>query len=408
MAVLSDAIVVIGQAALVVAVFVTVVLGLGALTRLGPVHPVLTLVAAALVGIVSPVVRRGLRRLANAIVYRQWVSPEEVVPGLAARMGREPEEMLAEAATLVRAATGANRVAVRLHLDDTWSTVASAPSTETAHDENGLVIPIHHADDEVGALVLIGGDPLPPGAQRVVSDVATQAGVVTRTLQLREGLRRGLATAQLRHREVVVARKELVAVQDAERRRLERDIHDTCQQRATLIAGHIGLAGALVGTNPDAARDALARAASDVESLAASVQRLASGNPVADLLGDGLGAALRAQAIGLPFSVTVHDLLDGRCEPEVESVLFLCATEALQNAAQHSGASTVEIGLSQADGDVVLTARDNGSGFDLSRPTAGTGLRNMRERLEPWRGTLVIRPSADGTLLEVRIPLERP
>ena len=301
--------------------------------------------------------------------------------------------LLAEVARLVRSATNATQVVVWLRLDGGWSAAASAGSTGPAAPgppASDLCVAIHDAGEELGVLAIDGATGRSPHVDRLVADLASHAGVVTRSLHLRETLRQRVEIARERHREVTTARARLVTVQDTQRRRLERDIHDTCQQQATLLAGRIGLASTLLQTDPALARDTLCNAAADVERLAAALHRLTSTTSIAELLADGVAPALPAEATGLPVTVAVEDARAGTRVPELESVLYFCAMEGLQNAARHSGASTVHIGISQTSATILLTVRDE-EPVRSDRPTTGTGLRNLRERLDPWRGTLTIR-----------------
>jgi signal transduction histidine kinase len=239
-----------------------------------------------------------------------------------------------------------------------------------------------------------------PHAERLVGDLAMHAAVITRTLHLRESLRRELETARERHRQLLGARRNLVEVQDAERRRLERDIHDSCQQQATLIAGRVGLASAIAATDPAAARAELRRAAADTERLASRLDRLVGAAP-ADLVTEGVAAALAVEFDGLPVAVAVEDGRTRPGPPELDATLYFCAMEAVQNAVKHADPSTILIGLSDVDGRVILTVRDDGSGLRPAVDGEGTGLRNLRERLEAWSGTVTVRSLPSGTEVEV-------
>jgi signal transduction histidine kinase len=221
-----------------------------------------------------------------------------------------------------------------------------------------------------------------------------------RTLYLRERLRRELETARDRQRQLLAARRSLVEVQDAERRRLERDIHDSCQQQAALIAGRLGLAATLATTDPAAARAELLPVAADTERLASRLDRLTGDTP-ADLVKEGVAVALAAEFERLPIAIAVKDARSRPCPPELDSTLYFCAMEAVQNAFKHADPSAIKIGLSDVDDRVILTIRDDGSGVRPEVDSAGTGLRNLRERLEPWLGTVTVRSSPDGTEVEV-------
>jgi signal transduction histidine kinase len=312
--------------------------------------------------------------------------------------GRDPAELLGEAARLIRAGTGADSVVVWLRLDGAWVAVAGTPSTPVPEAAARLV-PILQEGDDLAVIAIAGSGPLNPHAERLAGDLARHLAVIMRTLYLRESLRRELEKARDRYRQLLAARRSLVEVQDAERRRLERDIHDSCQQQATFIAGRVGLAGALVAIDPAAARAELLLAAADTDRLASRLDRLTGGAPID--LAEGVAAALAAEFEGLPVAIAVEDTRSRPCAPELDATLYFCAMEAVQNAVKHADPSAIRIGLSDVDNRVILTVRDDGSGVRPEVDGAGTGLRNLRERLEPWLGTATVRSSPNGTELEV-------
>jgi signal transduction histidine kinase len=373
--------------------------------------PVLSVFAAALVAFAAGPTRRFVRRMIHRVVYGGPASPAELVRQLSARVarGREPVELLGEVARLIRTGTGAGSVVVWMRFDGAWVAVASAPvpvgSGLDGPVGSDATVKIRHEGEELGVIAIQGAEALSPHAERLVTDLARHAAVITRTLYLRTSLRRELETAWDRHRQLLATRRNLVEVQDAERRRLERDIHDSCQQRATLIAGRVGLAAALATTDPAAARVELVRAAADAERLASRLDRLTGGTPV-DLVTEGVAAALAAEFDGLPVAIAVKDARIRPCSSELDATLYFCAIEAVQNAVKHANPSTVRIGLSDVDSRVILTVRDDGSGLRPEVDGAGTGLRNLRERLEPWHGTVTVRSSPEGTELEVVAHLE--
>jgi signal transduction histidine kinase len=408
-----------GLVVLVGGAFLVIVLGGETLLRLEPPHAGLTLTAAVLLAVTFEPARRGLRRLANRVVYRHRSSPWEAVSRLAAQMGhdRDPVDLLAEMARVVLAGTGASAVVVWLRIESTWVPAARCPREVPADpvpvrgDEPlrppgaDLVVPILHGGELLGAIAVTksSSGSLIPLEQRLVTDLASHAGIVTRTLHLRESLRSRLEVSRERQRELVTSRAQLIAAHDAERRRLERDVHDTCQQQAVLLAGRLGLASTLARSDPAAARTALDEAADDVERLASALDRLTRAAPVPELVASGIAAALRAQTAHLP-GVEVDDHTRRRHHAEIEAAIYFCAMEAIQNATKHAQAEHVLVTVAEPNGWLRCSVRDDGSGFDTRRPGGGTGLRNMRERLAPWRGRLTVRSSPAGTEVTAQIP----
>jgi signal transduction histidine kinase len=397
------------------------IVGGGAVLRLDPPHPGLTLAAAVLLAATFEPARHGLQRLANRLVYGHRSSPWEAVSRLSGQMGhdRDPVELLEELSTVIRAGTGARAVVVWLRIGRTWIPAVGAPAASSGepvtrdsgdlpeHRGTDLRVPIQHHGELLGAITVTKSGPgsLIPLEQRLVRDLASHAAIVTRTLYLRETLHRRLEVARRRQRELVSSRVAVVAAQDERRRHLERDIHDTCQQQAVVIAGRIGLAGVLARRDPGAARVVLQEAIADVDRLASALNRLTSATPMPGLVADGLGAELRAKTAILPIFVAIEDLLDRRYHPDVEATAYFCCMEAIQNACKHAKASAIQVRLTAATGWLRCSVRDDGVGFDGGREGVGTGLGNIRERLRPWQGRFVVHSSSAGTEILVEIPL---
>jgi signal transduction histidine kinase len=391
--------------------FLVVVLGGGALGLAAP-HPGLTVAAAALLAVTFEPARRGLRRQANRLVYGHRRSPWETVTRFSEQMShdRDPVDLLRELADVVRSGTGASAVMLWLRIGATWRPAARSPdragSREPASAEGDdlpqppgvvLAVPIRHGDEVLGAITVAkeGTGSLPPMQRRLVTDLASHAAIVTRTLHLRETLRHRLELSRRRQRELVDSRVRLVAAHDAERRRLERDIHDTCQQQAVVLAARVGLASALARRDPVEARAALREAAVAVDRLASALGRLTRAAPIEDLVLGGIATALRAQT-GQLSSVEIDDQTRCRYQPELEETIYYCCLEAIQNATKHANASRIHVQLSGAMGRLTFRVRDNGAGFDAEQHT-GSGFHNMRERLRPWNAHLVITTSPAGT-----------
>jgi signal transduction histidine kinase len=164
------------------------------------------------------------------------------------------------------------------------------------------------------------------------------------------------------------------AAADAERRRIERNLHDGAQQRLIAIGVHLSFAAERV-----ADVDPTAAAIDDVRSLAVGLYPPA--------LKFGLVEALRSLAIRSPLPTTVH--ADGvpRYSREIEEAAYFCAVEPIQNATNYAAdATAVSITLSHGS-TLDCEVRDNGAGFDPASVTTGHGLLNMRDRLNAIGGT---------------------
>jgi signal transduction histidine kinase len=174
-----------------------------------------------------------------------------------------------------------------------------------------------------------------------------------------------------------------------------------------VLASRLGLAGALARRDPDQARAVLAAAGEDVDRLAAALRRLIRAAPVPELAAGGIAAALRAQTRQLA-GVEIDDQTRRRPPIELATTVYFCCLEAIQNAVRHAGAARIRVRLWEPEGCLRASVRDDGTGFDPSRDHAGTGLRNLRERLRPWDGRLAVRSSPAGTEVQVEIPLPAP
>jgi signal transduction histidine kinase len=186
------------------------------------------------------------------------------------------------------------------------------------------------------------------------------------------------------------SRARIVAAADAERRRIERDLHDGAQQRLVALQVRLRLAEDIVEQDPISARQKIAELRSATGEVLDDIRSLAAGIYPPELAAFGLAEALRALARRSPIAATVEVVGQARCRPEVEEALYFCCSEAIQNVVKHArDASAVLIWL-KCDGDLRFEVRDNGSGFSDDGRGGRHGLANMRERIEAVDGTLEI------------------
>jgi signal transduction histidine kinase len=192
-------------------------------------------------------------------------------------------------------------------------------------------------------------------------------------------------------REVQDSRARIVASADAERRRIERDLHDGAQQRLVALRIKLGLAEEALLEDPGRSRELLHEIGEETVEALEDVRSLAHGVYPALLMQRGLRDALRDAALRSPVRVRVDAVGIGRYPPEVESAVYFCCMEAMQNAVKHGvGASQIAIALSD-DGRLRFEVRDDGSGFDVAGTPPGAGLANMRDRIAAVGGSLSYR-----------------
>jgi signal transduction histidine kinase len=205
-------------------------------------------------------------------------------------------------------------------------------------------------------------------------------------------------------REVARSRTRLVDAFDAERRRIERDLHDGAQHRLTSLTLQLGVARLdLPDDSPVAV--ALDKAHNEAKDLMVMLRDLVQGISPQILADLGLAAALRDLATRSPLdvSVSVAEGLADRYPARVENTAYFVACEAIGNVAKHAGVTSAEIALTQFDDTLVLEVRDSGSGG--ADPAGGSGLTGLADRVAAVNGRLLLSSPAGGpTLVRVELP----
>jgi signal transduction histidine kinase len=208
--------------------------------------------------------------------------------------------------------------------------------------------------------------------------------------------------------ELKASRERLISTQDAERRRLERDLHDGAQQHLVALTVNLRLAQTIAVRSPDRAARVLSEQAGAARVAIETLSSLSRGIYPRLLSADGLVPALLAAVATSPIPVTIDAVGVGRPPAQVEAALYFCCMEAVQNAAKHSGARSVSVRVGEDQDRWRLTIADNGAGFDQGLAgTVGTGagLVNMRDRLDAVGGTVVVGSlSGRGTTVTAVVP----
>jgi signal transduction histidine kinase len=205
--------------------------------------------------------------------------------------------------------------------------------------------------------------------------------------------------------ELAASRARIVEATDAERRRIERDLHDRAQQRLVSLGLELRAAQAAVPPQFGRLKRELSRVAEGLASVFEELREIACGIHPAILSEAGLEAALRAlgRRSALPVELDLHD--ERRLPEQVEVAVYYVVSEALTNAAKHSDASVVHVELEGRDATVRLVIRDDGIGG--ADPGHGSGLVGLSDRIAALGGTLqVTSPAGEGTTLLIEIPLE--
>ena len=202
------------------------------------------------------------------------------------------------------------------------------------------------------------------------------------------------------------ARQRIIAAADAERRRIERDLHDGAQQRMVSVAVTLGLAAAKLGDDTEAAARLIAEAREEAQLAVKELRELARGIHPAVLSDRGLAAALEALAARAPVPVEVTGVPEEPLPRPVEAAVYFVTAEALTNVAKYAQADTASVALSVADDRVRLEIRDDGIGGAAS--TVGSGVAGLCDRVEALDGELRVEsPPGVGTTVTAEIPLRQ-
>jgi signal transduction histidine kinase len=208
-----------------------------------------------------------------------------------------------------------------------------------------------------------------------------------------------------RARQLKESRQRLVAAQDEERRRIERDLHDGAQHELITLATRLRQ----IAHEPSVPPTVLNDLADQAEQAVFSLQDLARGIYPSVLTDRGVAAAIRSHIGRLPMDVvleTAPETMSRRWSTEIEVALYFVAVEALANCGKHSGATATTVTLAERERSVVLEVHDNGAGFHPAQVRAKSGLEHMSDRVAALDGTLQVesRPRA-GTWVTATVPV---
>ena len=414
-----------GLAGFVVWVYVVIVLGGGALIGHTDTPSVaLSVLATTVVALMFARVQDALERATI-----RWglggPTPYDVLSHFsdAVTTAYATNELPARMAMLLAQGTGAKwaqvwlSVSGRLTLAATWPHDADADRTPPSlrpedlgmTDEGLRAIPVRHDGQLLGVLRLQErtGLALTLVEERLFAGLAAQAGLVLRWVGLQAELDDRRAELLVRSEEIKASRERLIETQDAERSRLERDLHDGAQQHLVALTVNLRLAHTIVGRSPNRAAGVLTEQADAAHEAIETLSALSRGIYPRQLADDGLGAALRSAVAGSAMPVTIDTYGLARLPAPVEAALYFCCMEAVQNAAKHSGAGTVSVRVDDDSYRWRLTVTDDGTGFDQTHAAAasGVGLANMRDRLDAVGGTVeIVSLERMGTTVSAVVP----
>ena len=414
--IISRAVVYGSLAAGITAVYVAIVVGVGTLLGSGGrPNLLLSIAATAIVAAGFQPVRERLQRFANRLVYGKRATPYEVLSQFSQRVAETyaAEDALPRMARVLAEGTSASRADVWLRSEGELRRAASWPDLADAAtpvlDVTGQLLPavpgdhviaVRHQGDLLGALSVTKrqGEALTPIEAKLVDDLGHQAGLVLKNVGL---------TAELLARldDLRASRKRLVAAQDAERRRLERNLHDGAQQNLVALKVKLGLAETLADRDPEKARDLIVQLKADADEALDTLRDLARGIYPPLLADRGLEAALEAQARKATLPVAVEATGLGRYPQDVEAAVYFCTMEMLQNVQKYAGATSARVTVVDDGRQLSFSVVDDGAGFDVAQVKRGAGLQNMEDRLDSLGGALdIVSAPGHGTTVSGRLP----
>ena len=416
-----------GLAAFVVGVYVVVVLGGGVLigSTESPSLP-LSILATAAVALLFAPVQAALESAAARATHGGSATPYRVLSRFSETLLSDvaTEDLPARMAMLLARGTGVEwaqvwlSVSGELTLAATWPDAADDDRAPPTREDDGVdsdhigrrTLTVRHGGQLLGVLRLQErpGLALTSVEAGLFNGLAAQAGLVLRLVTLRAELEIRRQELMARGDELRASRERLIEAQDAERRNLERDMHDGAQQHLVALAVHVRLAQTIAVRSPERAAQTLAVQADAASVTIEMLSSLSRGIYPRLLSDEGLVPALRYAVADSPLAVSIDADGLGPLPQPIESALYFCCMEAVQNAVKHSGAQSVLVQVREDEACWRLSIVDNGSGFDHVRMRAdgaGSGLANMRDRLDAVGGSLDITwGSGGGTTVTAVVP----
>jgi signal transduction histidine kinase len=415
--VISRALVYGSLAVFITAVYVGIVVGVGTLVGSGGRPNIaLSIVATAIVAVAFQPVRERLQKVANRLVYGKRATPYEVLSQFSERVAESyaADDVLPRMARVLAEGTGAERADVWLRAGDilrqaaSWPADAAAAEPARVMDDSlpGMLdaeraVEVRHQGELLGALTVVKrkGESLTPVEEKLLTDLAGQAGLVLKNVGL---------TAELLQRldDLRASRQRLVAAQDEERRRLERNLHDGAQQNLVALKVKLGLAEAFAGKDPARAKDLVGQLKADADEALERLRDLARGIYPPLLADKGLAAAVEAVARKATVPVAIDPDGVGRYPQDIEAAIYFCVLEALQNIQKYAGAKNATVRLREENAGLRFEVEDDGKGFDPAAQKKGSGTQNMEDRIDALGGTVSIASSiGSGTRVLGSVPL---
>ncbi|MEX0663775.1 MAG: histidine kinase [Acidimicrobiia bacterium] len=409
----------------------------------------LSMLAAALAALLWVPTRERLDDFATRRVYGERHAPDEVLrtfgsrltralpldelllqlaESLKATMALERAEVWTQAASgkLERAVSVPDRGPAELALGAEEETVVARagvsgpawarvwlPSLVAGGSEEAVmrVAPITNSGELLGLMVVRRPDGAPPFGEdddQALTELARQVGLALHNVTLDSALQESLDEVRRQADEIRASRARIVQAGDAQRRAIERDLHDGAQQHLVALAVSVRLARTVADSDPEQAKVMMEQIGIDLQDAVQELRRLAHGIYPPLLAERGLGEALSAAAgrAALPTEIRADGI--GRFAQPIEAALYFCVLEALQNAGKHAGdGAEATVTVREDEGALLFEVADDGAGFDLSSGAQqGHGFVNMNDRVGAIGGTVTVDSApSKGTRISGRIPI---
>jgi hypothetical protein len=379
-------------AVFITAVYVGIVVGIGTLIgSVGRSNLALSIVATAIVAVAFQPVRERVQRIANRLVYGKRATPYEVMADFSDRMAGalSADEVLPRMAEAAARGIGAKAARVRLLLADGSERTVSWPAG--AHPEYAdRVLPVSYRGDPMGEIAVTKAvsEALTPGENKLLTDLATQAGLVMHNVRLTTELQTHLAEISTQAAQLRASRQRILAAQDDERRRLEETIRLGCEEQLSRIRDALKSVQTRLTDDAATAVVALEKLTGQATAVLEELRELARGIYPPVLQDEGLAAALGIHLRKINPSIDIRSDGIGRYPSEIEAAIYFCCVEALRGV---SGPSAVRLG-----------GRNDGVDFSISGcgPLDGR-LQRIEDRVEALGGSVQF----DGSSLGGSIPL---
>jgi signal transduction histidine kinase len=381
--------------AFVVAFYILVVGGLGALFQSSG-NFFLSLLATGVIALIVNPLRLRLQQFINRLMYGERDDPYKVLSQLSQHLEstQTPDSILSTIVETIAQTLKLPYAAILLADGNTLQT-AAVTGSPTQHV---LTLKLTHQNQIIGELHIAQRSPDEPftaAERRLLEDIASQTGVAVHNVRL---------TADLQH-----SREQIVSAREEERLRLRRDLHDGLGPKLAGQTLKLEAAMDALDSETETARALLKESMTESQTLITEIRRLVYGlrPPALDQL--GLLSAIREQASqyqvnGLQVTVSAPETLPS-LPAAVEVAAYRIIQEALTNVARHAQAKTCTVALA-INRDLEIAVSDDGIGLPKTHK-AGVGLSSMRERAEEIGGTCVIESTGNGTRVFAKLPISK-